>query len=86
MKYKIFVLFILLWSCTEKKNTGQKSSTNEITQKKFQTILDASNVNGVILIYDASNNKYYSNDFILKKPKTDTFLLLPSKSPTPSSD
>lgn len=63
MKCKIFVLLILLWSCTGKKNTEQKTSTNEATQKKIQTILDTSNVNGVILIYDAHKDKHYSNDF-----------------------
>jgi len=65
MKYKIFVLLILFWSCMEKKNTEQKASTNDsrIIQKEFQSILDKSNVNGVILIYDASKDNYHSNDF-----------------------
>ncbi len=65
MKHVIFVLFVLCWSCTEKKNTEQKTSTNpsQIVQKEFQTILDKANLNGVLLIYDASKDKYHSNDF-----------------------
>ena len=35
----------------------------EIIVQEFQTIIDASNVTGAILIYDLEENKYYSNDF-----------------------
>lgn len=56
---------MLLLSCVGKENTKQKASTNEskIIQKEFQTILDDFNLNGVILIYDAIKDQYYSNDF-----------------------
>ena len=66
----IFFLLILN-SCGEQKVTPQtpieKSTTVEtpkqIANKGFQQILDAAEVNGVVLVFDEKNNTYHSNDF-----------------------
>lgn len=65
------LFFLTLNSCNEPKDTPQnlikKTATVEtpkqITNKGFQQILDAAEVNGVILIFDEKNNTYHSNDF-----------------------
>ena len=69
----IHLLFFLLIlnSCTEQKDATQtpieKKETIEtpkqVANKGFQQILDAAEVNGVILIFDKKNNTYHSNDF-----------------------
>ena len=69
----IYLLFFLLIlnSCNEQKDAPQISTEKiptveapkQIANKGFQQILDAAEVNGVILIFDKKNNTYHSNDF-----------------------
>ncbi|MCL4152070.1 UNVERIFIED_CONTAM: hypothetical protein GTU68_024802 [Idotea baltica] len=64
--YTILIIF-LLHSCTENKNTKKEKkidvSENKIVKSEFQAIIDSSNVNGSILIYDLKNDLFYSNNF-----------------------
>lgn len=64
--YPIMILLLTI-SCTDKKTTSDKvekqEKTEKITESEFQTIIDSSNVEGSILIYDFTENKYYSNNF-----------------------
>lgn len=64
--YPIIILSLAI-SCTDKKTTSDKvekqEKTEKITESEFQTIIDSSNVEGSILIYDFTENKYYSNNF-----------------------
>lgn len=46
---------------------SQTDNSMEVKVNEFQTILDSANVSGSILIYDNSNNKYFSNDFAWSK-------------------
>ena len=61
------IILLLTVSCTDKKTTSDKVEKQEkiekITEPEFQTIIDSSNVKGSILIYDFTENKYYSNNF-----------------------
>jgi len=67
----LLFFFLILNSCTEQTDAPQtpteKTPTIEtpkqIANKGFQQILDAAEVNGVILIFDKKNNTYHSNDF-----------------------
>ncbi|MFK8007716.1 MAG: class D beta-lactamase [Saprospiraceae bacterium] len=72
MKPINLILFLLILnSCTEQKDAPktpiEKKETigtpKQIANKGFQQILDAAEVNGVILIFDEKNNTYHSNDF-----------------------
>ncbi|MFK7772124.1 MAG: class D beta-lactamase [Saprospiraceae bacterium] len=72
MKPVYLLLFLLILnSCTEQKDApqipiGQKEiiePPKQIANQGFQQILDAAEVNGVILIFDEKNNSYHSNDF-----------------------
>lgn len=61
----IILLITLIYSCDkatikDKKNTIIK---NEILKPSFQKIIDSSNVNGAVLIYDLKKNTFYSNNF-----------------------
>lgn len=63
----IILIVFLLQSCSENKKTKKEQkinlSENEIVKPEFQSIIDSSNVNGSILIYDLKNDLYYSNNF-----------------------
>jgi len=63
----IILIVFLLQSCAENKKTKKEQkinlSENEIVKPEFQSIIDSSNVNGSILIYDLKNDLYYSNNF-----------------------
>lgn len=63
----IILIIFLLQSCTENKNTKKEKkiyvSENKIIKPEFQSIIDSSNVNGSILIYDLKNDLFYSNNF-----------------------
>ena len=65
--FYLTTLLILLFSCNEKKITSDtkenKETEREIILQEFQTILDTANVKGAILIYDLTDDRYYSNDF-----------------------
>lgn len=74
MKCQIILLAIiavLLYSCKQKEETAnkephqlsQKPTNKNILKTKFQSIIDSSEVNGSILIYDVKEDLYYSNDF-----------------------
>lgn len=72
MKFIYPLLFLLLFnSCSEQKDSPKISneqppsleSPQHSIQQGFQQILDAAEVNGVILIFDEKNNTYHSNDF-----------------------
>lgn len=68
--YPLFFLLILN-SCSEQKDNSKISSEpspiiespQQNIHQGFQQILDAAEVNGVILIFDEKNNTYHSNDF-----------------------
>ena len=62
----LFLLFLYFSSCTEvsepKMDIQEPTmDSSEVTVEEFQTILDAVEVTGSILIWD--EKKYYSNDF-----------------------
>lgn len=63
----ITIFLILCFSCKEKKKTTSKdiseSVSKNILNSGFQSIIDSSDVNGSILVYDLNNDVYYSNDF-----------------------
>nr|WP_028887682.1 class D beta-lactamase [Tenacibaculum ovolyticum] len=65
MKIKVYILLLfvlILTSCSSKvKKEVRKSEI--ITSKEIQVILDSAKVNGVILIYNSKEDKYYSNNF-----------------------
>ena len=65
MKYSIFIILILICSCSSNNKSKQEGNPNktQIVKQEFQTILDSSNVDGVILVFDSKNNKFYSNNF-----------------------
>jgi len=67
----LLALLSLFFSCSEKKTTSDakenKETTDEIIFQEFQTIIDSAHVHGSILMYDLTNNTYYSNDFELSK-------------------
>jgi beta-lactamase class D len=67
MKPKILILVLIanFLSCAQEKK--KNDSVQNIEQRKLQTILDFAKVNGVILIFDYQQNKYYSNDFLKAK-------------------
>lgn len=58
---------MLCFSCKDKNrtvsNTKKKADNNTILKPEFQSIIDSSEVTGSILIYDLSEDTYYSNDF-----------------------
>ncbi len=61
-KIAVLLLLSILSSC--KQEVENKSNYIEkIESKELKAILDTSKVTGVILIYDAKANRYYSNDF-----------------------
>ncbi len=63
MKYSFLLVSIMLFSCSIKEeHTGSKAAT-QIVKQKFQSILDSSNVEGTLLIFDFERNTFYSNDF-----------------------
>ncbi|APZ47420.1 class D beta-lactamase [Polaribacter reichenbachii] len=53
----IILIVSILVSCNE------KSKTKEILVPEFQSIMNSSNVNGSILIYDLQKDLFYSNNF-----------------------
>jgi beta-lactamase class D len=65
----LLLFLLILNSCTEQKDAPktpiEKKETIEtpkqIANQGFQQILDAAEVNGVILIFDKKNNTYHSN-------------------------
>lgn len=61
MKSIIASALIIISSC----NTSQSMDTEPIKLKndKFQALLDSADLNGAIVIYDAKQNTYTSNDF-----------------------
>lgn len=68
MKLLFFLLSLAIaLSCTGNKvmsdNLQDKRAENEILVSKFQKILDTANVEGSILVYDLTKDKYYSNNF-----------------------
>jgi beta-lactamase class D len=68
MKILSLAIFLMLcFSCKDKNrtvsNTKKKADNNTILKPKFQSIIDSSEVTGSILIYDLSEDTYYSNDF-----------------------
>ena len=70
MRNLIICLFpILIFSCQNKesKEDVKFKSPTEVVVPEFQTILDSSNLEGTILIYDKQKNIYYSNSFIEAK-------------------
>lgn len=65
MKYLIIIVLFLISACTCSRNNEQEVNSNltQIMKREFQTILDSTNLDGVILVYDSRNDKYYSNSF-----------------------
>ncbi len=64
--YPFFLLLFLAISCKHEKGPASVPPAavyQKIETPAFQTILDSADVNGAILILDASTHQYYSNDF-----------------------
>ncbi|MEM8906806.1 MAG: class D beta-lactamase [Bacteroidota bacterium] len=63
--YWSLLLGLLLFSCGESPSTTTTSSSTarQLVQSEFQSIMDQAQLAGSILIYDAQNDTYYSNDF-----------------------
>ena len=67
----LIFFFLIFNSCGEQKDAPQTpiektvtiETPKQVANKGFQQILDAAEVNGVILIFDKKNNTYHSNDF-----------------------
>jgi len=64
-------LFLFCLACKEVKTANNKIAPEFVHKEElvpaFQNILDEANLNGAILIYDAQENSYYSNDFTWSK-------------------
>lgn len=64
----ILALILSLSSCGEQQTPAsaldKMDSIAEVISPEIQQIIDSANVNGVVLIYDVQNQKYYSNDFL----------------------
>ncbi|OHX66126.1 class D beta-lactamase [Flammeovirga pacifica] len=60
-----FFILVIVTSCQlqNQSSNDTKVKDNKIHMSSFQKILDSTRVKGAILIYDLSNNKYYSNNF-----------------------
>lgn len=61
-----FLLLGIFASCSNKqseKSYSKNIDQQNITNKSFQSLLDSANMNGTIVIYDAKQNTYTSNDF-----------------------
>jgi beta-lactamase class D OXA-209 len=56
---RLLLVFIIIQSSCATRN----SETKEVRIHKFQELLDSSEVEGSILIFDANKNTFYSNDF-----------------------
>lgn len=69
MRKLLLVVLILpiFFSCAKKVEEKKQSLTKYITNKKIQEILNFYNLDGVILIYNSKNKKYYSNNFTKAK-------------------
>ena len=66
MKYSALSVLILISFFTPYRINGQEETIHlkmQIIEQEFQTILDSSNVNGVIVLFDLNNNLYYSNNY-----------------------
>jgi len=67
-KIILFYLIATFLSCAQGKDKKiNNNSIQNIEKKELQTILDSSKVNGVILIFDFQQKKYYSNNFLKAK-------------------
>ncbi len=62
-KIAILLLLLILPSCNQQEVKNKSNHIEKIESKELKVILDTSKVKGVILIYDAKANRYYSNDF-----------------------
>lgn len=63
MKSSLFLLFLCLTSGFSAAQYDSEKKQNRITSPTLQSIIDGAGVVGAILIYDLSQNTYYSNDF-----------------------
>ncbi len=66
--YYFLIIFILLFSCSEKKNISldkkeEATISNQVVKPEFQSIIDSANIKGSLLIYDLQKDLYYSNNF-----------------------
>lgn len=67
--YFLIIITLFSFSCKKEnpinveKQPVTKKESNRISIEGFQSILDSARVKGTILIYNAIDNKYYSNDF-----------------------
>ncbi len=59
-----FIALMLLFSCKNKeRNEKIVAETTFVVANEFQEILDSTKLDGAILIYDLTNDIYYSNNF-----------------------
>lgn len=58
----IIAIATLLFSCNNKKISPDKKE-NKTVIPEFQKIIDSSYLKGSILIYDLTDDKYYTNDY-----------------------
>ncbi|QTD37252.1 class D beta-lactamase [Polaribacter batillariae] len=68
MKKILFILFIsvLIFSCSKKQKV-KNVELKYVKNKELESILKNNNLEGAILIYDAKQKKYYSNNFVKAK-------------------
>jgi beta-lactamase class D len=64
----VYFTFLFFLSCTFSENKSILNNMRTSSEKRsisgsFQEILDSNKLNGTILIYEASKNHWYSNDF-----------------------
>lgn len=61
----IYFFSFLFISCFSEKLDTKKLKTSKVQVEipEFQSIIDAAQVSGSILIYDLQKNRYYSNNF-----------------------
>lgn len=69
MKYTFLFSLLLLFPCTDNHKTrpAERSRPKLIVKQEFQSIIDSFHVKGVVLMYNAKNNTYYSNNFKMAK-------------------
>lgn len=67
MKFFSLLILVLFFACSNPSEpvnpVNAEPKPQNITKSSFQDILDSAKVNGSILIYDAQEKSFYSNDF-----------------------
>ncbi|MDB4292954.1 class D beta-lactamase [Maribacter sp.] len=64
----LFLALLFFFSCAEKKrelpaSKAKTEHSKRLESHQFQAILDSAKVKGALVIFDAQNGRYHSNDF-----------------------